>query len=149
MPEADVRIIFDNVHVSLWHKDEQEAAAIPDGWGVAVSASKYVNDRWMPFVRGGYAEDAGSLLEASLSAGVGYQTEAFDGLLGAAVNWGRPNESTFGPDLDDQFAAEVFYRIAASKRIALTADVQYIQDPALNPDENSIWLLNLRGRISF
>ena len=103
----------------------------------------------MPFLRGGYAEDAGSLLETSISAGLGYKTVAFDGLLGVAINWGRPNENTFGPGLKDQLALEVFYRVAAGKRMALTADVQYINDPALNTTESSIWMLNLRGRIAF
>jgi porin len=108
-----------------------------------------LNDNLMPFLRGGYTEDAGSLLEASISGGIGYQTEAFNGLLGAAMNWGRPNEDTFGPDLDDQLALEVFYRIAAGKQTALTVDVQYIQDPAINPFESSILMFNLRGRVAF
>ena len=143
------RIIFDNYHVTLWHKDRQVAANVPSGWGVNFSASRYVNDELMPFLRGGYTEDAGSLLEASVSGGVGYKTEAFDGLLGAAVNWGRPNEDTFGPDLDDQLALEVFYRAAVGKRAAATVDVQYIKDPAINPFESSIWMFNLRGRVAF
>ncbi len=143
------RIIFDNYHLTFWHKDAQTAANVPSGWGVNFSASRYLNDNLMPFLRGGYAEDAGSLLEASISGGMGYQTEAFDGLLGAAVNWGRPNEDTFGPGLDDQLALEVFYRVAAGRHTALTFDVQYIQDPAINPLESSIWMFNLRGRIAF
>ncbi len=143
------RIILDNYHLTFWHKDRQEAANVPSGWGVNFSASRYLNDNLMPFVRGGYTEDAGSLLELSVSTGIGYQTEAFDGLLGAAVNWGRPNEDTFGPDLDDQFALEVFYRVAAGRHTALTLDLQYIQDPAINPFESSIWMFNLRGRIAF
>lgn len=143
------RIIFDNYHLTFWNKDRQEQANVPSGWGVNFSASRYLNDKLMPFLRGGYTEDAGSLLEASISGGMGYQTEAFDGLLGAAVNWGRPNEDTFGPDLDDQLALEVFYRVAAGRHTALTFDVQYIEDPAINPSENSIWMFNLRGRIAF
>ena len=143
------RIIFDNYHVTIWHKDRQVAANVPSGWGVNFSASRYVNDKLMPFLRGGYTEDAGSLLEASISGGVGYKTEAFDGLLGAAMNWGRPNEDTFVPDLDDQLALEVFYRAAVGERAAVTIDVQYIQDPAINPFESSIWMFNLRGRVAF
>jgi len=27
--------------------------------------------------------------------------------------------------------------------------VQYIQDPAINPFESSIWMFNLRGRVAF
>jgi porin len=143
------RIILDNYHVTVWHKDRQDAANIPSGWGINFSASRYLNDNFMPFLRGGYTEDAGSLLESSISAGIGYNTEAFNGLFGAAVNWGSPNEDTFGPDLDDQFALEVFYRAAAGKRLALTVDLQYIQDPAINPFESSIWMFNLRGRVVF
>ena len=143
------RIIFDNYHVTFWHKDRQDAASVPSGWGVNFSASRYLNDNLMPFLRGGYTEEAGSLLEASISGGMGYQTVAFDGLLGAAVNWGRPNEDTFGPGLDDQLALEVFYRVSVGERGALTADVQYIQDPAINPFESSIWMFNLRGRVAF
>ena len=143
------RIIFDNYHVTFWHKDRQVAANIPSGWGFAFSASRYLNDNVMPFVRGGYAEDAGSLLQKSLSLGIGYQTEAFDGLLGAAFNWGEPNETTFAPGLDDQYALEVFYRVPVSRRLALTVDTQYIKDPAINPAESSIWMFNLRGRVAF
>jgi porin len=143
------RIIFDNYHLTLWHKDRQVAANIPSGWGVNFSASRYLNDKMMPFLRGGITEDAGSLLEASISGGVGYQTVAFDGLLGAAVNWGRPNEGTFGPNLDDQLALELFYRASLGERSAVTVDLQYIQDPAINPFESSIWMLGFRGRVAF
>jgi len=146
---AQDQIFFDNYHVTVWHKDKQEDANIPDGWGVNFSVSRFLNNNLMPFLRGGYTVDAGSLLETSISAGLGYKTVVADGLLGAAINWGRPNEDTFGPGLKDQLALEVFYRVAAGKRAALTADVQYIKDPALNTTESSIWMLNLRGRIAF
>ena len=91
------RIIFDNTHVTVWHKDRQVAAGVNSGWGAAFSYSRYLNDNFMPFVRGGYADDGGSLLQKSLSVGMGYQTEAFSGLLGVGLNWGEPNEDTFGP----------------------------------------------------
>jgi porin len=126
------RIILDNYHLTFWHKDAQTAANIPSGWGVNFSASRYLNENFMPFLRGGFTEDAGSLLEASVSGGVGY-----------------PNEDTFGPDLDDQLALEVFYRASVGRRAALTIDLQYINDPAINPSESSIWMFNLRGRVAF
>lgn len=58
------------------------------------------------FPRGGWAEDGGSILEASVSAGSGYQRERGDDVLGVGLNWGRPNRDTFGQALDDQFTAE-------------------------------------------
>ncbi len=143
------RIIFDNYHVSFWHKDRQVAANVPDGWGFAFSFSRYLNENFMPFVRGGYADDGGSLLQKSLSVGIGYQTEAFSGLLGAAFNWGEPNETTFAPGLDKQYAIEVFYRVPVGNRFAVTVDTQFIRNPALNPTASSIFMINARIRYAF
>jgi porin len=143
------RIIFDNMHITLWHKDRQVAANIPDGWGLAFSYSRYLNDNLMPFVRGGYTDDAGSLLQKSLSAGFGYQLQNHPGLLGVGLNWGEPNATTFSPGLSDQFALEVFYRFPLDERIAVTADMQWIKDPALNPTKSTIWMFNVRARFTF
>ena len=143
------RIMLDNFHLTAWHRDRQSSTGASDGYGLAFSYSRYVNDRLMPFVRGGYAKDGGSLLQKSLSLGVGYQTTAFSGLVGAAFNWGQPNDDTFEPGLEDQYAIEIFYRVPILKRFAITGDVQYIKVPALNPTNNTIWMFNLRGRGAF
>ncbi len=146
---SNERIILDNFHVTAWHRDRQSAAQISDGWGLAFSLSRYVNENFMPFVRGGYAKDGGSLLQKSLSIGMGYQTGAFDGMFGAGLNWGEPNDNTFSPGLEDQYALEVFYRLPIGRRFFVTGDVQYIKDPALNTLENTIWMFNLRARAAF
>lgn len=143
------RIIFDNTHVTLWHKDKQVAAGASSGWGAAFSYSRYLGDNFMPFVRGAYADDGGSLLQKSISVGVGYQTEAFSGLLGLGLNWGEPNEDTFSPGLKDQYAIEAFYRVPVGNNVAVTVDTQLIKDPALNPDESTIWMFNVRARFAF
>jgi len=143
------RIIFDNTHITVWHKDRQVAAGVNSGWGVAFSFSRYLDDNFMPFVRGAYADDGGSLLQKSFSVGMGYQTAAFSGLLGVGLNWGEPNEDTFSPGLKDQYAIEAFYRVPIGKRVAVTADTQLIKDPALNPAESTIWMFNLRARVAF
>jgi porin len=103
------------------------------------------------FLRAGYAEDGGSLLEKSISAGLGYQpaSERYENLLGIAVNWGEPNEGTFGSGLDDQWTMEMFYRIQVTKEIVITPDVQLLIDPALNPDKDMILVMGLRARIAF
>jgi porin len=143
------RIIFDNTHVTIWHKDEQVAAGVSSGWGAAFSYSRYLDDNFMPFVRGAYADDGGSLLQKSLSVGLGYQTEAFSGLAGLGLNWGEPNEDTFSSGLKDQYAIEAFYRVPVGKNVAVTVDTQLIKDPALNPDESTIWMFNIRARFAF
>ncbi len=143
------QIYLDNVHLTLWHADERVDAATPDGWGVNVSMTRYLKERWLPFVRAGWAEDGGSLLEAAVAAGFGYQREPGKDLLGVGVHWGRPNENTFGPGLDDQITAEVFYRWQASRAFAITPDLQWISDPALDPEASSILVFGLRGRLAF
>ena len=147
------RAFLDNVHLTLWQVDERDAAGVEDGWGAALSWSHYYGDKWMPFVRAGFAEDGGSLLENSLSAGVGYRPKtvgtAPGDLLGVAVNWGQPNETVFGSGLDDQYTAELFYRIQVTKEIAITPDVQMLFNPALNPDEDMITVFGLRTRMAF
>jgi hypothetical protein len=37
----------------------------------------------------------------------------------------------------------------AGKNLALTFDVQFIDSPAINPTENSIWMFNLRARVTY
>ena len=143
------RIIFDNTHVTVWHKDKQVVAGVNSGWGLAFSYSRYLDDNFMPFVRGAYADDGGSLLQKSLSIGMGYQTVAFSGLLGVGLNWGEPNEDTFAAGLKDQYAIEAFYRVPVGDRFAVTADTQLIKDPALNPTESTIWMFNVRARFAF
>ena len=99
-------------------------------------------------MRGGWAEDGGGVLQKSVSVGFGYQPNPGKNLLGVGFNWGQPNETTFSPGLDDQYTAEVFYRWNATREIALTPDVQYIRNPALNPDADDLWVLGLRARFA-
>ncbi len=142
------RRYLDNTHVTLWHADERDDAGVPDGWGLNFSFSRFINDTWLPFVRAGYADDGGSLLETSISAGIGHYVRHNSDLFGAALNWGEPNESTFGPGRDDQLATEIFYRLQLSENTAITPNLQYIVDPALNPNDDSLLLLGLRLRIA-
>ena len=140
---------LNNVHLTLWHADEMEAAGNPDGWGANVSWSRALDDHWITFVRGGYAKDGGSLLETSLVGGFAYQTVPGGNQLGVAYNWGAPNESSWGPGLDDQHTLEAFYRIQVWKEVAITPDIQYIKNPALNPEASSMWVYGLRARLAF
>ncbi|UCH23201.1 MAG: carbohydrate porin [Deltaproteobacteria bacterium] len=138
------RRYFDNIHLTAWHVDERDEVQVDDGWGLAFSATTFINDKWMPFLRAGYSDDGGALLEASISAGIGYYMSDSRYLLGFGVNWGRPPDS----GLDDQYTAEIFYRLQLAQNLAITPDVQLIIDPALNPDENTIWVFGLRARLA-
>jgi porin len=143
------RFYLDNVHVTFWHGDEIDETLTSDGWGLNFSASLWLRETVLPFLRAGYAEDGGSLLETSVSAGVGYMPVPGRDLLGAAVNWGDPNSDTFGSGLDDQFSAEVFYRYQLAENFQITPSVELLVDPALNPEESTLWLSGIRGLFTF
>jgi len=140
-------IYVDNYHVTVWHKDRREEAGKPSGWGVNISFSRYVGDKWAPFLRGGWSDDGDSLLQKSLSAGVGYRLRNSRDLIGFGLNWGEPNENQ-GAGTQSQYASELFYRLQVGKRVQLTADLQYIKDPAASA-KSAIWVGGARGRIVF
>ncbi|MHC4711900.1 MAG: carbohydrate porin [Planctomycetota bacterium] len=66
-------------------------------------------------------------------------------LTGLALNWGNPADSS----LRDQTTAELFYRLQLAQNLAITPSVQLLIDPALNPDEDLIWVFGLRTRLTF
>jgi porin len=138
----------DNYHITLWHNDERTDAQKQSGWGTAVSFTRRFGERWQPFLRAGYADRGGALLEWSVSTGIGCDLREH-GFLGVGVNWGRPSESTFGSDLDDQFTLESYYRWQVTSFFAVSPSIQILVDPALNPDEDVIAVFCLRARIAF
>ncbi len=143
------RFYLDNTHITFWHADERDNAGVMDGWGVNLSFAHAFDDKWMPFVRAGYADDGGTLLETTFSAGIGYHFKDDISLLGLGFNWGKPNESTFGPGLDDQQTVELFARLQVMRNLQITPDVQYIRNPARNPGADDSWLFGLRARVVF
>ena len=142
------RIYFDNTHVTLWHVDDSAQAGAREGWGIVFSHVRYLDDKWMPFIRGGYAEDGGSLLQKSITGGVLYQKNPGSDLFGVGLNWGEPNETSFSSSLDDQYTLEAFYRFQLTQQIAVTPSIEYLKNPALNPEEDSIWVFGLRARLA-
>lgn len=146
--DADA-IYLDNVHATVWHQDERIAAGTPSGWGFNLSATRYVANRWLPFLRLGYAEDGGSLMQKAVAVGVAYQPVPGGHLLGFGANWGQPNESTWGSSsLRDQYTFETFGRVMLASEIALTPTLQFIVNPALNPDVSATVVFGVRARLA-
>ncbi|MGB5328114.1 MAG: carbohydrate porin, partial [Gammaproteobacteria bacterium] len=44
---------------------------------------------------------------------------------------------------------EVYYRWQVAEEIAITPSVQLLIDPALNPEEDTLWVFGLRARFAF
>lgn len=142
-------LFIDNAHVTLWQIDARSNAGTSDGHGIAFSYTRGIDNTWLPFLRGGWADGGGSLYEASLSAGVGYTQNPGRQLTGVGINWSRPSEETFGADLDDQLTLEAFSRWQLTEGVEITPSVQIVRNPALNPDKSTIALLGLRLRAAF
>jgi porin len=139
------RRYFDNVHLTYWHVDEREEAGVPDGWGLAFSATKFIDDKWMPFFRAGWSDGEAPLLNGMVSIGVGRYFSKRNDLVGLGVSWGEPAPD----DLDDQWTSELFYRLQVAQNLALTPSVQWVANPALNPEEDSLFFFGIRGRLMF
>jgi porin len=135
-------IYVDNIHATLWHADESIEQGSTKGHGINLSASRLIGGQWLPFIRGGYSQDAGTLMEKSISAGFGYYGLGGEGNnLGAAINWGQVQGS------DDQYTTEIFYIMKPLDYLEVTADLQYIANPALNTLDKSTLIYGLRLRL--
>ena len=142
-------IYLDNVHLTVWHADERIEAATPSGWGAVFSATTYVDEKWLPFLRAGYADDGGSLMQKSLAVGVAFQPVPGASVLGVGANWGQPSESTYGSsDLRDQYTFEIYGRVQIAQELAVTPTFQWLIHPALNPDVGSTGVFGLRARFA-
>ncbi|WP_392339212.1 carbohydrate porin [Moritella marina] len=142
------QIYVDNMHVTLWHADESEKQGTSRGYGSNFSASRLIDGQWLPFVRAGYSQDAGTLMEKSISTGFGYYGLGGESNnLGLAINWGEVKGN------DDQYTTEIFYIMQPLDYLEVTTDVQYIANPALNSnplntDESSVLIFGLRMRVA-
>ena len=133
----------DNFHIILWNKDKQENGP-GQADGIAFNANKLIGGNVMVFLRGGWSE--GWFTDRHLTTGFGWRpANAPSDLFGVGVGWSRPTNRL----LREQYTAEVFYRFHVTPNFAVTPDLQYIKDPALNPTENDLWVAGLRLRLSF
>ena len=135
---------FQNLHVTFWQVDERTEAQTPSGWGVIGSAAWMVG-KYLPYLRFGWAKDGFAFYEYSISTGFAYNITGSNN-LGIGLNWNKPNPSTFGAELNNQFVSEIFYKWQLTHHSEITPNVQIINKPALNPTANWVALLGLRGR---
>ena len=136
---------FKNVHITYWHADEREKAGVEESDGITIGANWTFNDSWMIFTKLGWSDGSAPLYNSSVTAGMLYYQAARSDLFGLAFNWGEPADDS----LDEQLTGELFYRVQLAENLAITPSVQWFKDPALNPDEDNIWLASLRLRLSF
>ena len=147
------RIYFDNIHFVYWESDEQaKSTGEPEGSGWTFSYAKFIDDKYMPFLRIGDSDGGGgALLEKMVTAGLGIYYSDTKELFGVGLSYGEASEDPvggFGSNLDPQYTGEIFYRFQLSQHLAITPDLQIIVDPVLNPNENSVIVAGIRLRLN-
>jgi porin len=133
-------------HITVWESDERVQAQVPEGNGYTLYAEQRFGNL-MPFVRYGHSSGGAAALKNMVAAGVGwYQPFGHnaDG-IGLGFSWGEP----FGDHAGDQSGVEAYYRVQLTNEIAVTSDIQYIKNPANNPDANSTFVFSIRIRAAF
>ena len=134
-----------NIHLALWHVDEREDAGIDSAKGATFAASWLVGDKWMPYIRAGWSEGNAPIYNRSATLGVTRNFQYRSDVAGIGINWGDPPDDS----LRDQTTVEAFWKIQFAQNLAVTPSVQWLKDPALNSEENNIWLVALRTRLIF
>ena len=142
-PSKDQRY-FNKIHVMGWHADEREDAGLEESYGFTVSANRTWDQRCMVFAKLGWSDGAAPLANESVTLGFIHYIKKRSDLLGLAVNWSDPADDA----LEDQTVGELFYRLQFAQNLALTPAVQFVQDPALNDDEDQIVITSVRARLT-
>ncbi len=137
------RLYFDNVHLTFWQSDESEDGSRAEDKGATFSASWFIDNTWMPFLRAGVSDGTAALYNRSLSTGLGWYRRNQD-LAAIGLNWAEAK----GFD-DQQFTAEAFYRFNISPDFQITPSIQFIENPLLNPGSDNLTIVGLRARIVF
>lgn len=138
----------DKIQLTYWAKDERIAAGVSSGNGWAMSASWQLRDNLLTFFRVGHSNGgAGVAAENAASIGMELATH-FDQAFSIGLGWAEPSKKTHGPGLKDEYIAEVSYKFQLSKNFSLLPDLQLLIDPALNPNEDKIWIASLRAIIT-
>ena len=133
-----------NIHVTYWHVDERKQKGIPQSDGIAIGANWLINKEWLPFMRVGFSDGLAPQMQKTITVGLGHYFSSRSDVIGLGVNRGDPSDEA----LREQYTTELFYRFQYAQNIAITPSVQWLVDPALNPDEDNIWIFGLRVRVN-
>ena len=128
-----------------WHVDSRDDLGIPSSKGITLAANWTFDDRWMPFARLGFSDGDAPIYNESLTLGLIRKFLYRSDLVGVAMNWGSPPDSS----LSNQTTIDAIWRFQFSQNFAITPSLPLLLDPALNPEDDQIWIWGLRARFTF
>lgn len=132
--------------LTAWYRDAGDSTGKPHDAGLVVSIDQRVGEHLIPFVRAGIGQGNVNGIEAMIAAGAGWEGKLITDadVLGIAAAWGQPE----GAGLDDQFVAELFYRLQVSPDNQLTLGYQLVVNPSFEPDDEVVGVFEVRWRVS-
>jgi hypothetical protein len=130
-----------------WYRDHGDTNGKPHDGGFDISFDQFVGRNYVPFFRYGWGEGNINGIEHMISTGIGWQGKLFTptDVIGIGGAWGRPSNHA----LNDQYIAEVFYRMQLSRGNQLTFGYQVILDPVNDPGSDVVGVFECRWRITF
>jgi len=100
------------------------------------------------FLRAG-SNDGGAGVAAESAASFGVEWKPWkQRTLSVGLGWAEPSAETHGEGLDDEWVLETSYKVQITRNFSLTPDVQFVRNPARQPDQSSIWTLGVRAIVT-
>ncbi len=121
-----------------------------DGWGAGLSFDQGFTDCLTAFLRLGYADDDVYEVEGTWSAGAeirGVRWNREHDVLGLAVSQALINNKIENDDTETLF--EAYYSIAFSEQLYISPDIQIIDNPGGDSDNDTVVVLGTRAQVNF
>ncbi len=139
---------FKKISLTYWSTDAYTRGGndIASSNGIAFTSHWFFREKFAPYVRFAFSEGNGenAFYKKDVQIGHGFVFKSHD-LLGTSFSWAETNI----PDSENQMTVEIYYRFHLTEHLAITPDFQWIINPTLNPNVNSLTYLGVRGRVTF
>lgn len=149
LPSGIDNQLWKSAKLQLWYQDALADKGLSSGHGIAWQAGYLIDNLWYPFTFGGWSDGDASVFSQDVVAGLGVRIPTRNrpstDMFGVAVGWGRPS----APGLQDQYTAEMFYRLQLLSSFAITPSVQIVRNPAFNTSVDQVVVWGLRSRVQF
>jgi hypothetical protein len=146
---------FDHLHLNLWYADKPAVNPLPpfpssSGWGFKLLGEKQMG-RFVGFGSYTYNTAEGgafgvTFARHNVTAGGAYlKPLGVRGEIGLGATWADPIDNR----LRDQYGLETYWKILLLPNLWVTPGIQFIRDPSLNPQVNSVTIGQLKARLFF
>ena len=144
-----------NYRFYVWYNGSDKAdlsgtGTDEDGWGFGMNLDQQLTDNLTAFARAGCEDDDVYEVEAHWSAGAqirgaGWNRES--DILGIAISQAIPTDK-LDPD-DTETLVEAYYSYALNEQLFISPDLQIIDSPGGEDDNDTLVILGVRAQVNF